>query len=162
MSLPGVIDGLQFARDGSTKEGRLGLDRLGRLAQMQCTTPGLDYRLRGGIDAEGRAYLRLSVGGSVQLVCQRCLGKLDFPLHVDSKLELAHELREIAQADDDIDRVLAGKDMDVAVLVEDEVILVLPMTPKHEQCSAGPEDRTDVRKSPFGALAGLKKGAAND
>jgi uncharacterized protein len=47
--------------------------------------------------------------------------------------------------------------MDVAQLVEDEVILALPMVPRHEAClatGAAPE----TRASPFDALAALRRG----
>jgi uncharacterized protein len=159
MSQPGVIDGFQFARDRSVREGRLGLDRLGRLAEMKCSTSGLRYRLEGGIDAEGRFCLILGVSGSVSLICQRCLDRLDFPVEIDARLELAREPREIVQAEDDIDRVLAAKEMDVAALVEDEVILALPMVPKHERCAIGEDHGAAVpaRETPFGALIALKR-----
>jgi uncharacterized protein len=39
------------------------------------------------------------------------------------------------EAEDEIDRVLVSRRMDVGQLVEDEVILVLPMVPRHETCA---------------------------
>src|SRR6266850_4556206 len=111
MSQAGVIDGLQFARGALERKGALGMGQLQRLAQMQCTTGGLDYILRGGISGHGKPCLRISVTGNVQLVCQRCLGMLSVPLALDTELQLAGTLREIAEADDDIDRVLASRTM---------------------------------------------------
>jgi len=159
MSQPGLIDGFQFARDRSRIEGALGLGQLPRLAEMQCETAGLRYRLEGEIDADGRAWLNMDVAGSVQLECQRCLGKLDFPLSIASRLELVREWRDMADADDEVDRVQANREMDVAMLVEDEVILALPMVPRHERCETGiaDDEAETVSKSPFGALAALKK-----
>jgi uncharacterized metal-binding protein YceD (DUF177 family) len=54
---------------------------------------------------------------------------------VDVELQLAESEREISEADDEIDRVLATRKMDVAWLVEDEVILGLPMAARHEECA---------------------------
>src|ERR1700675_3477060 len=119
MSQAGVIDGLQFARGALEQRGALGMEQLPRLAQMQCTTGGLDYVLRGGISGHGEPRLRVLVAGCVQVVCQRCLGMLSVPVAVDTELQLAGSMREIAEADDDIDRVLASKAMGVAELVED-------------------------------------------
>jgi uncharacterized protein len=71
-------------------------------------------------------------------VCQRCLGPLQVPVEIDAELQLAESLREISEADDEVDRVLASRHMDVGQLVEDEVILALPMVPRHEECAHGP------------------------
>ena len=134
MSQAGVIDGLQFARAGLERHGVVSMERLPRLAQLQGSTEGLEYHLRGGRASNGKPCLRLSVKGSVKLLCQRCLEPVQFPIAVDAELQLAENLREISEADDEIDRVLASRNMDVASLVEDEVILELPMAVRHEQC----------------------------
>ncbi|HTQ72712.1 MAG TPA: DUF177 domain-containing protein [Burkholderiales bacterium] len=135
MSQAEVIDGLQFARAAQERRGVVGMERLPRLAQLQCSTEGLEYHLRGGRAGNGKPCLRLSVRGSVKLLCQRCLDPIRFPIAVDVELQLAENMREISEADDDIDRVLASRNMDVAWLVEDEVILELPMATRHEQCA---------------------------
>jgi len=74
----------------------------------------------------------------MQLVCQRCLDPLPVPIAIDAELQLSESLREISDADDEIDRVLASRHMDVGQLVEDEVILALPMVPRHETCAHRP------------------------
>jgi DUF177 domain-containing protein len=138
MSQAEVIDGLQFARAALETAGTVGMERLPRLAQLQCSTEGLEYRLRGGRAGSGKPCLRLSVRGSVELLCQRCLDPIQVPIAIDAELQLAESVREISEADDEIDRVLASRRMDVGGLVEDEVILALPMVPRHEECSNGP------------------------
>jgi uncharacterized protein len=135
MSQAEVIDGLQFARAGLERRGVVGMERLPRLAQLQCWTEGLEYDLRGGCASNGEPCLRLSVRGSVKLVCQRCLDPIQVPIAVDAELLLAESLREISEADDEIDRVLATRNMDVAWLIEDEVILGLPIAARHEECA---------------------------
>jgi uncharacterized protein len=156
MPHPAFIEGLQFARDGHTAKGRLGLESLDRLAGQGCTTAGLDYSVSGGVDGDGAAFLLLRVTGDLELVCQRCLGKLVFPLDLDSRVELAKDWNKMINAEDDVDRVLAEKAMSVAALVEDEVILALPMVPRHERCDKEQAEKKAVRTSPFDVLAGLK------
>ena len=135
MSQAEVIDGLQFARAGLERRGVVGMKQLPRLAELQCSTEGLEYHLRGGRASNGKPCLWLSVRGSVELVCQRCLGPFQVPIAIDAELELAESEREISQADDEIDRVLASRRMEVGWLIEDEVILELPMAPRHETCA---------------------------
>ena len=137
MSQAGVIDSLQFARTALEQRGSLGVEQLPRLAQMQCSTGSLEYCLRGGRTGNGKPCLRISVRGCVQLPCQRCLDPLPVSVAVDAELQLAESLSEISEADDDIDRVLASRRMDIAQLVEDEVILALPMAPRHAACGRG-------------------------
>jgi uncharacterized protein len=135
MSQGEVIDGLQFARAELERRGVVGVECLPRLAQLQGSTAGLEYHLRGGHAANGKPCLRLSVRGSVSLPCQRCLDPVQVPIAVDAELQLAESEREISVADDEIDRVMASRKMDVAWLVEDEVILGLPMAARHEECA---------------------------
>lgn len=134
MSQAGVIDSLRFARSALEQRGRVEMQDLSRLAQMRGSTEGLEYHLRGGKADNGKPCLWISVRGCVQLPCQRCLDPLPIPVAVDAELQLAGTLREIAEADDEVDRVLASRCMDIGELVEDEVILALPMVPRHAAC----------------------------
>lgn len=158
MSQPGLIDCLQFARGAETLKGALDLSALPRLAGTGCATADLSYELRGRTDADGRCWLLVWADGTLTLECQRCMGTLAFPLALRSKLLLTASEREIDAADDDIDRVLAGNAMDVCQIVEDEVLLALPLAPRHERCGGKREgDEKTGRPSPFAKLAELKR-----
>ena len=157
MSQTRLIDGLQFARGAETLKGTLDPPRLPRLAEMRCATTELSYELRGRTDAEGRGWLQVLVNATLTLECQRCLEPLTFPIALRSELMLAESERDIETADDDIDRVLAGKAMDVCQLIEDEVLLALPMAPRHDQCGGRRDGAEAGRASPFAELAKLKR-----
>jgi uncharacterized protein len=158
MSRAGTIDGPQFARDRGTVSGTLGIEALRRLAESGCEAATIRYTVRGGANAEGHPCLAIEASGALRLVCQRCLGALVYPVELSVELELAMSEREIAAAEDEVDRVLATRAMDVAALVEDEILLVLPMAPVHERCAPETGQRDSGRASPFDALAGLRKG----
>jgi uncharacterized protein len=157
MLQPAAIDGLAFVRNAAVLDGRLGMESLPRLAQSGCSGSFLDFVLTGEINERGKPGLKLAVDGSVRLQCQRCLGSLELPLHLEAQLEFASSEAEITAADDDIERVVAGREMSVAALVEDEVLLALPMVPKHEQCSAAAGLGANAERSAFHALAVLRK-----
>jgi len=156
MLQPAAIDGLAFARSAGVLKGRLGMESLPRLAQSGCSGAVLDYVLSGEINERGKPGLRLAVDGSVHLECQRCLGDVELPLRLEAQLEFAASEADIMAADDE-ERVLAGRNMSVAALVEEEVILALPMVPKHEQCHAATGAEGGAEPSAFQALAALKK-----
>jgi uncharacterized protein len=160
MSQGGVIDGLEFARAGATLAGALELGDLTRLSELGCIGADIGYEIRGGATAQGKPALQVGATGVVNLVCQRCLGTVAVPVSVSTELELATSQKEVDAPDHDVDRVLATRSMGVAELVEDEVILALPMVPKHAQCPAygGESDSGGEPVSPFAALAALRTG----
>jgi DUF177 domain-containing protein len=160
MSRAGTIDGPRFAKAREAVTGALAISDLPRLAEMGCEAATLRYAVRGGDDADGRAALTVEVSGALQLACQRCLGALELPVVVTSVLELADSEAEIDAADDERDRVLASKSMDVAALIEDEVILALPMIPMHASCETTATREAGDKRSPFAALAGLQERGA--
>ncbi len=159
MLQPAAIDGLAFARNAAAIDGRLELDSMPRLAQSGCSGAALGFQLAGEISQRGRPALGLKVDGIVRLECQRCLEGLEYPVQLALQLELATSEAEIAADDgeDDINCVLAGPQMNVAALVEDEVLLALPMVPKHAHCKAVAGLERNVRSSAFEGLAVLKK-----
>ena len=156
MLQPAAIDGLAFARNAAVLKGRLCMESLPRLAQSGCSGSVFDFVLAGEINERGKPGLKLAVDGSVRLQCQRCLGSLDMPVHLEAQLEFASSETEIMATDDDIERVVAGREMSVVALVEDEVLLALPMVPRHEQCSAAAGLGANAKPSAFQALAALR------
>ena len=153
-----VIDGLRFASERGELQGCLPLAAFPRLAEMGVRTDeGVAFSLRGGTSPLGKPSLRVQARGVLEMTCQRCLAPVAVPLAVESELELSESEAAIAAADDEIDRVLAGPAMPVARLVEDEVLLALPMVARHEHCTPRAEGPDDAG-SPFAALAALKRG----
>ena len=157
MLQPAAIDGLAFARTAGVMRGHFDHESLPRLAQSGCSGSAVDFVLTGEINERGKPGLRLAVKGSVRMECQRCLGNVDLALQLDSRLELAANEAEILAADDEVERVVARRDMNVADLVEEELILALPMVPRHEQCFAATEAEEGDQPSAFKALGALRK-----
>ena len=119
----------------------------------------LDCELRGGRDGEGKPYLDLRVVGSLNLSCQRCLMPMPFGLDIDSRLMLVApggEWPDEELAEDGPDALEASRELAVLPLVEDEVLLALPIVPRHEVCRPPVATETEHRPSPFAALSKLK------
>ena len=88
MSQPEVIDGLLFARGGSEIEGALLKERFLRLAEMACRVDRVEYVVRGGANDRGKPCLRIRASSVLELMCQRCLEPLAWPVAVDAELEV--------------------------------------------------------------------------
>ena len=156
-----VIDGFEFASAGATQQGVWLLRDFPRLRDMLATDAGeVAYEVRGVRDERGRPGLRLKVRGRLSLRCQRCLESMPFEVQTDETLVLAATLAEIHAEPADVhtpDRVVAGREMALRELIEDELILALPYAPRHEYCVAAGADDAAERNSPFAGLRGLMR-----
>lgn len=139
----------------------MGLAELPRLAELLTTTSGfLSVRLEGWRDAQGKSWLQLDIAGEPVLCCQRCLGGVKFPLAIRSRLQLiasGEDWPDDDLEDDSADAITAETALTVLSLVEDEVLLALPIAPRHEECESPSASAREHGASPFAALADLKK-----
>jgi uncharacterized protein len=159
-----VIDSLDFARQHGTLSGRLELKQLRRLADALFDANGsLDFTLVGesaGKAAGEEVSLFLSVDGLLRLTCQRCLGALEYPVRIRSRLALVRPgapWPDEALEDDAADAIEAARELDVVPLLEEEIILALPIAPRHDECTAPGTLATAGEVSPFAKLAKLKR-----
>lgn len=155
-----VIDSLGFVRDGGVLAGNIPVAALTRVVDVLVDSEGtLACELRGVRDAEGKPCLDLVVTGSLNLLCQRCLTPVSFALAIDSRLLLVasgDSWPDEELADDGVDAIEASRELAVSSLIEDEVLLALPIVPRHETCRTPVATETRHRPSPFAVLGKLK------
>ena len=155
-----ISDAFAFSREGRVVEGTLALSSLERLYDLLAETAGeVDFRIGGLTGERGESLLHLEVSGSLPLACQRCLEAVAFELDVDIFLELLPESVEVSQdemEDDTRDFLPVAGKLDVAELVEDEILLALPVAPRHERCGLPGSVVAGERIYPFAQLAGLR------
>jgi uncharacterized protein len=119
-------------------------------------------------------YLRLALAGDIWLECQRCLGpyRHTFDVAVEYRIAATEEEADGYPLDDDEVEVIVGSHrFDVRDLIDEELLLSLPLVPKHDACpeihdslvsGAGAdapahEDAAELeRPHPFAALEALK------
>lgn len=168
-----VIDSLEFAAKGDCIRGKLAVASLPRLADvlvnrdgwLDCELSGWQQKGRAGATAD-EFGLRLRVTGRLGMGCQRCLAEVGIDCRIDSRLLLvppgAEWPEDELEADwlNECDAIPAERELSVLSLVEEEVLLALPLVPRHEKCGLpgdpGPQE-AESRPSPFAVLAGLKK-----
>ena len=160
-----IADVFRFAAGGGVLEGEVPVARLERLVDLLAADEGVvRWRLSGGLDAENKPRLDLVVGGRLALCCQRCLSELGWELAVETALlpiRAGQDLPEDELDNDEVDTIEVDGDggFDVLSLVEDEIILALPIAPRHADCGMPETVATSgdtCRQSPFAALAGLQ------
>lgn len=160
MSKGGVIDNVEFAKSGRQLEGRLGLPGLSRAADLLLEAD-VGYQLTGSVGSRGELLLHLRLDGAISVRCERCLEAMGVPLTQETVFELRRDEQSISaddMVDDERDYLVFDRAMSVADLIEDELILGIPVAPKHADCElAGRAMQDDGRRQPFGVLASLKK-----
>ncbi len=158
-----IINGLEFAQKALEIHGKISNSQLSRLHDLLYSDVGkLDYSVQGNINAEGVPALRLQMKGLLSLVCQRCLEPMEFQLdwQVEYRLVASEEkLPAPEDESDNADYLVADPQMNVQQLVEDEILLALPLAPKHGNADcAGLSAASAVHKeNPFRVLQGLKQ-----
>jgi uncharacterized protein len=168
------IDVFETARIGLRIEGRRALTALPRLAPMlAAAAEDLRFEYQGLRDDRERCAAILRIEAKVPLRCDRCGMPVLLPVSLQSSfffVQTEAELARIPVDDTDDEPLLGSRRFDLDELVEDELILALPISPRHADCrpTAGASDGDageggvtapdlgDGRPSPFAVLAGLK------
>lgn len=185
-----VVNLFEFARTGMIAEGDVPVQELPRmLTEVPAAVPVTErstvvfhWRAQGFERSEHRAdggmavrqYLRLAVAGDMWLECQRCMTPYRHPMATETVFEVVRDeaQADACLADDTLPEAIVGSaNFDLIELVEEELLLALPLVPKHEVCPevhaslvTGPDGQAEPaeedvqdKPSPFAALAALKR-----
>lgn len=142
---PEHLDVAAFARERALLEGLQPVTDMARLSegldppadapasQVQWSAEGLWSQPLGD---QPQLRLRLRARTTVWLTCQRCLQSVALPLEIDQTVRFARDEDEAARLDEEEEEdVLAlTRSLDLHALLEDELILALPIVPQHETC----------------------------
>ncbi|MDR3221978.1 MAG: DUF177 domain-containing protein [Candidatus Accumulibacter sp.] len=139
-------------------QGQLPVAGLARVLDLLSGSAGaLAYRIQGRMGPRDRPRLAVEVDGVLSVRCQRCLEGIDYPVRIRNLLELIEDEGELTQEeieDDSKDFLTAQKELDVVELIEDEIILDLPVAPRHENCVLPDTGARPEEFSPFSVLKG--------
>ena len=158
-----VVDGFELARTGSAVEGRVPIRELHRLsAELADMSGAIEYRFACHVDRLGRPAATLALSGRLVLRCDRCGEKVDMRLDRNTAFFFVHDEEELTAlpvtVEDEPEPLLGSSQFDLVALVEDEAILAIPLSPRHDKCPAkeGESDRPGVAGAPK-PFAGLQR-----
>jgi uncharacterized protein len=166
------LDMAAFAAAAATLEGHRRVADFARLRDlMPPDAPDdelLQWQATGDLRrpkaVEPEVWLHLQAHGGVWMTCQRCLQPVRVAVDIDRAIRFVRGEDAAAKldAESDEDVLELARHLDLPALLEDEVLLALPLVPRHELCptvlphAAGP-DEADEPASPFAALEALRK-----
>jgi len=160
MSEQAFIHPGQLTDEGTLFAGKVRPAELARFAGSLANGEGeIDYRLHAFLDPRQRRVVSCIINGFAFLTCQSTLEVFRHPIAVSERLVLVEreeQLPAFEEEPEDEDYVVAGTKIAVLELVEEAVILSLPMVPRKPGLDAGAEPAPKGSTSPFAALAALK------
>lgn len=166
--IPPHVDPRKLADRGATLEGSLPLASLERLCDVLADDIGtVQGKFIFKRDEDHAVVIHSHLDVEVKMVCQRCLELVTLPIHSECTYAVVKEGANTQSLPKGYDVLELGEDpLDLRGVVEDELLLALPIIPAHhpEECQqpAGleePEPSEDevTRSNPFSVLAQLKR-----
>ncbi|MGQ0594213.1 MAG: YceD family protein [Gammaproteobacteria bacterium] len=169
--LPERIDPLRLVERAGRLCGHLSLARMERLAASLCDGEGtvfIDVCFQR--DEQGRELAVGHVTARLPVRCQRCLEAMEIAIATALRVAFTHadtHAESEAPPPDGYDAVpLVGDTISLVELVEDELMLALPMAPMHEDCPVGVWRRylgvrapSETPLKPFAALSRIRRPA---
>lgn len=137
--IPEHIDPFRFAEQGITIAGVVNVVDMRRLADLLWSTEGrvkVDFHFK--LDAQRIPILTGSVQTSLVLQCQRCMEPFTYEIMSSFCLGIVRTLKEADSLPKAYEPALVlANVLALRELVEDEIILNLPIIPKHAvgECS---------------------------
>lgn len=167
-----------FATGAASLAGEWSLASLPRLAASGIASsiaaaPPVVWSVQGArrklANAGMHPALVLVADAAISMQCQRCLEAVEVPLHVGRELFFVEGEDAAAALDEESEDDVLNLEpaIDLRLLIEDELLLALPLIPRHGVCPAplvqGQDaDTTPPDEHPFAVLAALKRGNARD
>jgi uncharacterized protein len=142
---------------------------LAELPRLKARIPGIGGSVRGAVRF-GRqsefAVAEISLAGKATLQCQRCMQAMELPLESTTHVALIFAEADAAEVPEELEPVLARSgNISAGELVEEELLLALPIVPLHEELrecavpAAAPivseEAAEPVTQRPFAGLGEL-------
>lgn len=144
---------------------------LSELPRLRTRIPGIGGSVRGSARfrrQSGFAVAELSLAGKAALQCQRCMQVMELPIESTTRVALILAEADAAKVPEALEPVLAREGrIGTGELVEEELLLALPIVPLHEDLSecavpaaaplVGEEAPERVTQRPFAGLGELLK-----
>lgn len=166
--LPTQIEPYRLAKAQAVLRGDLALATMSRLADLLASDEGdVAVDLHFGIDPDGIAFIAGHVSGRLMLQCQRCLQAMPFDVDVELMLGAVASEAQVERLPERYEPlVVTSPTVSLSAIVEDEIILSLPIVTVHDdpacQPANAPEDEMAEAAmkakapNPFAVLAELK------
>lgn len=159
-----VINNLEFAEAQQTLVGEIDALKCERLAETLSANPSIggtsahiSFKLTGAAKQLRNPSLHLHIDAQLPVTCQRCLDQMQVQLNLDFNYIICQALPIETDENDDTDWLEAASEMNLQELIEDELLLAMPIAPMHDHDCSKQSMQSGEKPNPFAALKGLIK-----
>lgn len=158
-SLPKKINPWLLFRYHETVSGQLELSAMPNLRNSQSRQESIAQVVLSVVSREdGQVVLRGEANIELELECQRCLQPLIATFVAPFELVVVKYDYQLETVSEEDDAIVVEEQIEIAPLIEQELILALPMIAKHDDCQANYENSvalTTEHQQPFANLKDL-------
>ena len=157
------INNLEFAQKQQQITDNFAPNSLNRLAQTLALTDenaqlaNINFTIMGDTKRFRQPSLHLHIKSSLPVICQRCLDEMSVDIALDFDYLLSNSPADDIENSDEIDWLEISAEMSVRDLVEDELLLAMPIAPVHEAGCSKHSMQSGEKPNPFAVLKQLKK-----
>jgi len=168
--LPTLIAPFKLARQGQALNGVVSVGGLERLATVLSDGNGsIEVSLQFGKDLQGINFVRGHLSAKVNMICQRCMKPMPVQIEANVSLGIVSSEERATQLPEGFEALIVEEEpIALAKVVEDELILALPIVALHEnqdcepvlkklQAEANRIEQAEQKTNPFAALSDLKR-----
>lgn len=152
---------LQLAEKRERLAGSVPVSALRQLRDILYNDKGsVKFDLQFGKDDRGRVYIKGEFNATLNLTCQRCMQPMELP--VGNRISLVVASSDNGETPNELDEPLTLVDNQIALetLLEQEILLAMPIAPVHDRNNCSGSYLVDQYKagseSPFAVLKNLK------
>ena len=155
-----AINNLEFAQAQQTLAGEINALKCGRLAETLLPSSkdaSIGFKLTGAAKQLRNPSLHLHIEAKLPVTCQRCLDEMLVHLNLNFNYIICKELPIETDENDDTDWLEAAPEMNLQELIEDELLLAMPIAPMHDHDCSKQSMQSGEKPNPFAVLKGLIK-----
>jgi uncharacterized protein len=158
-----IINNLEFAQKQQEIADHFAPESLNRLAETLALTDEnahsavIDFTLTGDTKRFRQPSLHLHINSQLPVICQRCLEVMQINLALNFDYLLSTSTANELEDNDEMDWLEINAEMDVRELIEDELLLAMPIAPVHETSCGKLTMHSGEKPNPFAVLKGKIK-----
>ena len=155
-----VINNLEFAQTQQTLAGEIDALKCERLAETLAPSDKgapISFKLTSTARQLRNPSLHLHIEAKLPVICQRCLDEMLVSINLDFNYIICNALPTEIDENDDTDWLEAAPETDVQDLIEDELLLAMPIAPMHDHDCNKQSMQSGDKPNPFAVLKGLIK-----
>jgi uncharacterized protein len=153
-----IINNLEFAQKQQKLEDSFEVSSFKRLAEtlsLRDENAGLSavyFEITGDCKRFRQPSLHLHIKAKLPVICQRCLEDMLFDVDLSFDYLISNVAINELDENDEMDWLEANNEMNLQELIEDELLLAMPIAPTHEKNCGKLSMQSGEKPNPFAIL----------